>query len=450
MTLEGDFLTKIIKRIFIYTLLSFFVLPMFIGAGTVSAASNDPLNLQGEAAILIDADTGKVLYEKNADQLLGVASMSKMMTEYLVLEAIAEGKIQWDQKVLISEFIHKLSNPSLGLSTVGLTQGEEYTVKELYDSMAIHSANASTVALAELIAGSEENFVKMMNEKAEELGLENYHFVNSTGLNNSDMLGRHPAGTDVNDENKMTARDTAKLAYHLLKDYPEVLDTASQSELNFRGTVYKNFNWMLPGLIFEYAGVDGLKTGSTKFAGYGFTATAVLDGQRYISVVMKAPNQEARFTDTRNILNYAKGNFNTTEIVAEKEEIEGNDVLHVEKGKENIVKIAPKESLNLVIKNGEEENYKAKVVIDEDKLNDNGALIAPVKKGDVVGYVTYEYTGEGEDLGFLYTDKTVKVDLVATEDVEKANWFVLMLRGIGEFFVGLWNGITTTVAGWFS
>src|SRR5690606_19868508 len=102
------------------------------------------------------------------------------------------------------------------------------------------------------------------------------------------------------------------------------------------------------------------------------------------------------------------------------------------------------------IKNGEEENYKAKVVIDEDKLNDNGALIAPVKKGDVVGYVTYEYTGEGEDLGFLYLDKTVNVDLVATEDEEKATWFVLMLRGIGEFFVGLWNGITTTVAGWFS
>src|SRR5690606_20186147 len=227
--LEGDLLTTIIKRLFIYTLLIFFILPMITGVKTASAASNDPLNLEAEAAILIDAETGKVLYEKNADKRLGVASMSKMMTEYLVLEAIAEGKIQWDQKILISEFIHKLSNPSLGLSTVGLTQGEEYTVKELYDSMAIHSANASTVALAELIAGSEENFVKMMNEKAEELGLENYHFVNSTGLNNSDMLGRHPAGTDVNDENKMTARDTAKLAYHLLKDYPEVLDTASQS-----------------------------------------------------------------------------------------------------------------------------------------------------------------------------------------------------------------------------
>src|SRR5690606_13033070 len=139
--------------------------------------------------------------------LLGVASMSKMLTEYLVLEAIAEGTISWDDQVLIDEFIHKLSSPTLGLSTVGLTQGETYTVKELYDTMAIHSANASTVALAELIAGSEANFVNMMNEKAAELGLKEgtYYFVNSSGLNNSDMLGNHPEGTDVNAENMMTA-----------------------------------------------------------------------------------------------------------------------------------------------------------------------------------------------------------------------------------------------------
>ena len=443
-------MTTIIKRLFIYTLLIFFILPMITGLKTASAASNDPLNLEAEAAILIDAETGKVLYEKNADKRLGVASMSKMMTEYLVLESIADGKIKWDQKVLISEFIHKLSSPNLGLSTVGLTEGEEYTVKELYESMAIHSANASTVALAELVAGSEENFVKMMNEKAEELGLENYYFVNSTGLNNSDMLGRHPAGTDENEENLMSARDTAKLAYHLLKDYPEVLEIASKPELNFRGTVYKNFNWMLPGLIYEYKGVDGLKTGSTNFAGYGFTATAILDGQRYISVVMKTPSQAARFTDTRNILNYAKGNFGKTEVVTENKAIKGNESLAVDKGKENSVKVAPKNSLDLVIKNGEEENYKAKVVIDKEKLNENGELTAPVKKGDVVGYVTYEYTGEGEDLGFLYKDKPIKVDLVATEDVEKANWFVLMFRSIGDFLVGLWDGITSTVAGWFS
>ena len=251
---------KVTQNKLLYILTSLFFISVVLFSGKPVLASTNSLSLKGEAAILIDAETGKVLYEKNADQLLGVASMSKMMTEYIVLEAIEEGKIHWDQKVRINEFIHRLSSPNLGLSTVGLTQDEEYTVKELYDSMVIHSANASTVALAELLAGSEANFVKMMNEKAEELGLQDYHFVNSTGLNNSDMLGGHPEGTDVNDENKMSARATAQLAYRLLKDYPEVLQTASQPVLEFRGVEYKNFNWMLPGLIFEYDGVDGLKT----------------------------------------------------------------------------------------------------------------------------------------------------------------------------------------------
>src|SRR5690606_34260456 len=138
-------------------------------------------------------------------------------------------------------------------------------IKELFDTMAIHSANASTVALAQEVARvytgnkTEAEFVKLMNAKAKELGLPEgtYHFVNSSGLNNSNMLGNHPEGTDVNDENKMTARSVAKLAYHLLKDYPQVLETAKQPELQFRdGRIYKNFNFMLSGLTFEYPGVD--------------------------------------------------------------------------------------------------------------------------------------------------------------------------------------------------
>ena len=113
-----------------------------------------------------------------------------------------------------------------------------------------------------------------MNKKAKEFGLEEYKFVNSSGLNNSDLLGNHPAG-DADEENVMSAKATARLAYHLFNDYPEVIDTASKPVLKFRdGRDYKNFNWMLPGLVFEYQGVDGLKTGSTDFAGYGFTATA--------------------------------------------------------------------------------------------------------------------------------------------------------------------------------
>lgn len=424
--------------------------PMSLLGGHKAYAAEDKLALDVRAAILIDANTGRVLYEKNADELLEVASMSKMLTEYLVLEAIHEGKISWDQEVIISNFIHELSKPHRNLSTVGLTEGEAYTVKELYESMAIHSANASTVALAELIAGTETNFVNMMNEKAEELGLDNYHFVNSTGLNNSDMLGNHPAGTDVNDENKMSARATAKLAYRLIKDYPEVLETASVPVLRFRDQQdYYNFNWMLPGLVHEYEGVDGLKTGSTKAAGYNFTATAERNGQRFITVVMKAKDQSHRFEETRKLLDYAFANFGEQEIFPAGMTVEGNESLPVIKGKKDAIKIKTKDALSLVIKHGDKENYRPKLVLNEELLNEKGELTAPVKEGDVIGYLTYEYVGEEGDYGFIEQGKVAKVDVVAAESVEKANWFVLMLRGIGEFFANLWNTIVTTVSSWF-
>ena len=216
--------------------------------------------------------------------------MSKMMTEYIVMEAIKNKKITWDQKVKINEYVHNLSKAP-NLSNVGLTQGEDYTVKELYSAMAVHSGNAATVALAELISGTETKFVKLMNEKAKKLGLKNYKFVNASGLNNTDLLGSYPTGNE-DEENVMTARDTALLAYRLINDYPEVLDYSSISKLKFRdGKEYPNFNWMLPGLIFEYDGVDGLKTGSTDFAGYAHTGTAIRNGQRYITVVMKSTSK---------------------------------------------------------------------------------------------------------------------------------------------------------------
>lgn len=414
-----------------------------------SEAASDPLGLKVKAAILVDAKTGQVLYEKNADEILGVASMSKMMTEYLVLEAIKSKKISWDQKVLINEYIHNLSKPDNNLSNVGLTEGEEYTVKELYEAMAIHSGNAATVALAELIAGTEKNFVTLMNQKAEELGLEDYYFVNSTGLNNKDLLGHIPSG-GPEDENKMSAKATARLAYHLLNDFPEVLDTASKPSLKFRdGKEYKNFNWMLPSLIYQYEGVDGLKTGSTDFAGYCFTATAERNGQRYISVVMNAKSQAERFAETKKILDYAFNNFKEEEIIPKGYKIDKNKSLPVIKGKENKVNIATKEPIHLMIKNGEQENFEVVFKLDKKKLTENGELKAPVKSGDKVGTLTIK--PKNGEVQFLTKDgnKTIVADVVATQDVEKANWFVLMMRGIGGFFSNLWGSVSSAVKGLF-
>lgn len=437
---------KISKMTLIFTFVFVLVMSQFAYQPGEAVAEADNLGLKAEAAIIIDGETGQIVYEKNADKVLGIASMSKMMTEYIIMESIENGKISWDQKVKINKYVHDLSKAP-NLSNVGLTEGEDYTVKELYQAMAVYSGNAATVALAQLVSGSEKSFVKLMNEKAKELGLKNHKFVNASGLNNSDLLGQYPSG-DEDDENIMTAKDTALLAYHLINDYPEVLKIASIPKLKFRdGKEYPNFNWMLPGLIFEYKGVDGLKTGSTDFAGYGHTGTVIQDGQRYITVVMKSTNKNERFADSTKLMNYAYATFKKEKVLPANYQVKGKETLSVVKGKEKDVKIQSEKAIELLVENGGKDNYKTDLVIDKNKLNDDGKLTAPIKKGEKLGYITVT-PKKGEDYGYINGDP-VKVNVVAAESVEKANWFVLSMRAVGGFFGDVWSSVASTVKGWF-
>ncbi|MBX9957664.1 D-alanyl-D-alanine carboxypeptidase [Peribacillus simplex] len=430
----------------IFTFVFVLVMSQFAYQPGEAVAESDNLGLKAEAAIIIDGETGQIVYEKNADKVLGIASMSKMMTEYIIMESIENGKISWDQKVKINKYVHDLSKAP-NLSNVGLTEGEDYTVKELYQAMAVYSGNAATVALAQLVSGSEKSFVKLMNEKAKELGLKNHKFVNASGLNNSDLLGQYPSGEE-DDENIMTAKDTALLAYRLINDYPEVLKIASIPKLKFRdGKEYPNFNWMLPGLIFEYKGVDGLKTGSTDFAGYGHTGTVIQDGQRYITVVMKSTNKNERFADSTKLMNYAYATFKKEKVLPANYQVKGKETLSVVKGKEKDVKIQSEKAIELLVENGGKDNYKTDLVIDKNKLNDDGKLTAPIKKGEKLGYITVT-PKKGEDYGYINGDP-VKVNVVAAESVEKANWFVLSMRAVGGFFGDVWSSVASTVKGWF-
>ncbi|MFJ5763641.1 D-alanyl-D-alanine carboxypeptidase family protein [Neobacillus sp. NPDC093182] len=424
------------------------------------------LDVNASAAILVDADTGMILYEKNSETALGIASMTKMMTEYLLLEAVKEGKVKWGQEFVVSPELSKMSHDN-SLSNVFLRVEAKYKVEDLYAAMAIESANAATLAIAEIVGGSEAKFVEMMNQKAAELGLEKYKFVNSTGLNNRDMLKHFPEVVgDPDEENIMSAKDVAILASRLLHDFPEVLDTSSIPEKTFaKGTedefVMDNWNWMLEGYEeiaerypnyqqFVYDGLDGLKTGSTPFAGYNFTGTAIRDGQRFISVVMNTGSQTERFRETRKILDFAFNNFKKEEIIPKNYQVKGKKTLPVVKGKEDQVKVYTKEAVNMVVKNGEKDNFKTILTLDKKKVNKQGELTAPIKKGEKVGTLSIQ-PKEAGSLGFL-TDKgqnNITVDVIAAEDVEKANWFVLMLRGIGGFFGDLWGGISSTVKGWF-
>ncbi len=436
-----------------------FAIPLLLitTIGMTPAYADDKLGIHVDGAILIDADSGKILYEENADAPLGIASMTKMMTEYLLFEAIEEGKISWDQEYKVTDYTYAISQDRR-LSNVPLRADGTYTIKELYEALAIYSANAATIAIAETIAGTETEFLKLMNEKAEEIGLKDYKFVNTTGLNNSHLQGMHPAGTGPNDENVMPAKSVAKLAYHLIQDYPEVLETTSINTKIFReGTSdaikMDNWNFMLPGFVYEYPGVDGLKTGTTDFAGHTFTGTAVRDGKRLISVVMNAVDSngtnshKSRFDATRALFDYGFNQFTEVEFVPAGYTFKDQETLKVIKGKGSSVPVAVKEPIRMMVKTSEKDLYKPEFVIDESKLTD-GALQAPIEKDTVVGHVELVKT-EGEDYGFIESKHTA-AEVVTTEAVDKAGWFKLSMRAVGDFFVGVWSSTTGFVKGLFS
>lgn len=422
-------------------LIPMLIVSMFVGTSQTKAQTD--LGLTVDASILIDAETGKILYEQNADTPLGIASMTKMMTEYILLDAIDEGKVTWDQQYRVTEYTYKVSQDRL-LSNVPLRADGTYSIKELYDAMAIYSANAATIAIAETIAGTETEFLKLMNKKAEELGLKDYKFVNSSGLNNEHLYGMHPSGTGPTDENVMPASSVAKLAYHLLKDHPEVIDTAKIAKKTFReGTddaiEMSNWNFMLPGLVYEYEGVDGLKTGTTDFAGHCFTGTAKRGDKRLIAVVMKAVDSKgegsykARFDATAKLFDYGFSQFDTVEVLPSNYVFENQKTLPVTKGKEESVKIGTTEAISFMMNTNDKENYKPKLILDQKKLE------AGVEKGTVVGKVVIEREG-AEDYGFI-DGKSIEVDVVTLENVERKGGVSLFFSGIGSFISDLWNKI---------
>ncbi|MGD6778116.1 D-alanyl-D-alanine carboxypeptidase family protein [Sutcliffiella horikoshii] len=454
------------KQLFVGLLVLTLMVSIFPGK-SAQAEENDFLNINAKAAILIEFSTGKIIYQKNVDEALPVASMTKMMTEYLLLEAIEDGKLDWSKEVILSDYAQAISQKYPELSNVPMRKQEPYTIKELYEAMAIYSANGATIALAEAIAGSETKFVEMMNAKAEEIGLENYNFVNSTGLNNEDLavggVPMHPEGTDANEETTLSAKDTARLAHRLLTDYPEILDTASIPFKVFReGTPdaidMPNWNKMLftEELKVQFEGIDGLKTGSTDAAGFNFTGTAERDGMRVISVVMNTTNDEgvsteiSRFIETKKLMTHAFGSYSVEELFPGEYQMEGESILPVTKGKEDSVEIQTKEPFKTLVKDGNKDNFKPQFEINEKLLNEEGELTAPVKEGDSVGVMTVTQEG-GQDYGYLFGNEQegATVELVTKEGVEKANWFVLSMRAVGGFFSDLWSTVAGAIKGLF-
>ena len=309
-TMRGADLSYIGKKHFIkygltaLIILIMLVIPMSAGA---SAAVSAP-KIDAKACIVVDADTGEVLYEKNADDVLVPASMTKLMTIYLTLEKINNQKISWENSVIIGEYPNKVSRQS-SLSSYQLPLGMYFTVHELFYGAVINSSNASAIALAGYIGQDETGFIEMMNDKAKNFGLTDTRFVNSSGLNNIDLMGFHPRGTAKNEDTKISARSMATVAYRLINDYPEIIDYSSMTQKTIREgqpdqIVIKTTNKLLPTKEYALNGAMGLKTGYIFNAGYCFAGYTERPEGRLISIVMGATTSDERFKGSARLLEY--------------------------------------------------------------------------------------------------------------------------------------------------
>ena len=354
--------------------------------------AEDSLNLDSESAILIDEVSGKILYEKNPDAKLPMASMTKIMSMLLIMEKIESGALKYDDKVIISK-----NASGMGGSQVFLQEGEEYKVEALLKCISVSSANDAVVAMAEKISGSVESFVNLMNEKAKELGLTNTKFANPHGLDAENHYS--------------SARDMSKLARELLK-HKDILKFTSIYE-DYLTKPDGSQVWLVNTnrLVRFYDGVDGLKTGYTTEAGYCLTATAKKNDLRLISVVMKSSSGDARSKDTATLLTYGFNSYKNHVIYESNKEL---GEVNIEGGKKDKAKVYLKDNASVLLgvtENPKEYSFNIKV----------DTIKAPIKKDTIVG--TAEII---DNEGNIIAEK----DVIIKEDIKKAGFLDYLKRNL--------------------
>lgn len=390
------------KRRLVYLIVMLFMFTSLGGPHAFAAEEKKAEEKQGteivtgvRSAILMERDTGKILYDQNGNEKLPPASMTKIMTMLLIMEAIDKGKLKWDEKIRTSEYA-----ASMGGSQIFLEPGEEMTTKQMLLGIAIGSGNDASVAMAERIGGSEEAFVDMMNAKVKELGLKQTFFKNTTGLPESGHYS--------------SAHDMAVMAKELLK-YEDITKFTGMYEAYLRENTDKKF-WLVNTnkLVRFYPGVDGLKTGFTAEAKYCLTATAQKDGMRVIAVVFGAPTSKDRNAQVTKMLDYAFSQYQTHPVYKRNQTI---GEAKVSKGKDKTVKAVTSEPLSLLTKKGEKtKDVKQKITLEK-------KLKAPVQKGDRVGTIKLIKDGK----------VVLESPLVAKSTVQEAGWWTLYKRSFGMF-----------------
>lgn len=347
---------------------------------SVPSSVGTDLNLECGGAVLIEQNSGRVLYDHNMHQKLRPASVTKIMSILLIMEAIDSGRLSYTDKILCTE-----TAAAMGGSQIWLDVREELTVDEMLKAICVVSANDCTVAMAEYLAGSQEAFVEQMNAKAKELGMNDTNFKNCHGIDE--------------DGHETSAYDIALMSRELLTKHPDITKytTIWMDSLRDGKSELVNTN----KLIRNYKGATGLKTGSTSIALYNLSASATRDNLSLIAVIMKAPTTKIRFAEAEKLLDYGFSNFQYSKFSNE------NDILKsisVQKGVKDSIDIAYETSVGALVKKGESKNVEQTINIPE-------IISAPINKGDVIGNIVYTIDG----------NEVAKVNIVANESVEKNN-----------------------------
>lgn len=347
---------------------------------SVPSSVGTDLNLECGSAVLIEQNSGRVLYDHNMHQKLRPASVTKIMSILLIMEAIDSGRLSYTDKIPCTE-----TAAAMGGSQIWLDVREELTVDEMLKAICVVSANDCTVAMAEYLAGSQEAFVEQMNAKAKELGMNDTNFKNCHGIDE--------------DGHETSAYDIALMSRELLTKHPDITKytTIWMDSLRDGKSELVNTN----KLIRNYKGATGLKTGSTSIALYNLSASATRDNLSLIAVIMKAPTTKIRFAEAEKLLDYGFSNFQYSKFSNE------NDILKsisVQKGVKDSIDIAYETSVGALVKKGESKNVEQTINIPE-------IISAPINKGDIIGNIVYTIDG----------NEVAKVNIVANESVEKNN-----------------------------
>lgn len=382
---------KIISLLLCFCLISFYPISIFAYSNYIWSSSLDSvytnsteensvgnsLNLESGAAVLIEQNSGKVLYEKNMHEQLRPASVTKVMTILLIMEAIDSGKINYDTQIPCSE-----NASSMGGSQIWLDTTETLSVNDMLKAICVVSANDCTVAMAEYLEGSQEAFVQKMNEKAKELGMNDTCFKNCHGIDEDGHI--------------TSAYDIALMSKELLSKHPDITKytTIYMDSLRDGKSELVNTN----KLIRTYNGITGLKTGSTSLALYNLSASATRDNLSLIAVIMKAPTTKLRFAEAQKLLDYGFSNYSYIKLGDNGDTVKS---VPISKGIEANINATVENTSGVLIQKGKEKQIEQNIFIQDN-------LSAPVYKGQKVGEITYTLNGETLDI----------IDLVASSDVE--------------------------------